>query len=166
MSALKIVVTGPVSAGKTTFIHSVTDHPPLSTEQRVSESSGKPRTTVGLDFGRTTVADHSVKLFGTPGQERFGYMREILSEGADGLVILVPSDRPEVLSETLKIIDPVITDASPPLTIGITRTDLNRGRIPEKTHKTLGPRAQRIECIDARQEEQCRRLLIPLVNRQ
>lgn len=164
MSKLKIVVTGPVFAGKTTFIHSLADRPPVSTEQSVRNASDKEKTTVALDFGRATVAGHSVNLFGTPGQERFQYMRELLVEGTDGLVLLVPGDRENGLEKTLKIMAPLTTNTTPPLVIGITRTDLAEISILEKTRQTFGSRVRRIEQIDAREEDDCRDLVTPLIN--
>jgi len=164
MSKLKIVVTGPVFAGKTTFIHSLADRPPVSTEQSIRNPSDKEKTTVALDFARTTVAGHPVNLFGTPGQERFQYMRELLVEGTDGLVLLVPGDQEDGLEKTLEIMAPLTTDTTPPLVIGVTRTDLAENALLEKTRQTLGSRVHRIEQIDAREEDHCRDLVTTLIN--
>jgi small GTP-binding protein len=92
MQSVKVVVTGPFNAGKTTFIKSVSEITVLSTERKVSEASGDggEETTVAMDFGRITIADDVVLyLFGTPGQERFSFMWETLSEGMLGFVLLV-----------------------------------------------------------------------------
>lgn len=92
MQSVKVVVTGPFNAGKTTFIKAVSEITVLSTERQVSDFSGEAggETTVAMDFGRITVSDDVVLyLFGTPGQERFSFMWETLSEGMLGFVLLV-----------------------------------------------------------------------------
>ena len=92
MQSVKVVVTGPFNAGKTTFIKAVSEITVLSTERQVSDVSGEGggETTVAMDFGRITVSDDVVLyLFGTPGQERFSFMWETLSEGMLGFVLLV-----------------------------------------------------------------------------
>ena len=71
----------------------------LSTERQVSDVSGEGdgETTVAMDFGRITISDDVVLyLFGTPGQERFSFMWETLSEGMLGFVLLVDVDEPGV----------------------------------------------------------------------
>lgn len=92
MQSVKVVVTGPFNAGKTTFIKAVSEITVLSTERQVSDVSGEGggETTVAMDFGRITISDDVVLyLFGTPGQERFSFMWETLSEGMLGFVLLV-----------------------------------------------------------------------------
>jgi hypothetical protein len=97
MQSVKVVVTGPFNAGKTTFIKAVSEITVLSTERQVSDASGEGagETTVAMDFGRITVSDDVVLyLFGTPGQERFSFMWETLSEGMLGFVLMVDADDP------------------------------------------------------------------------
>lgn len=92
MQSVKVVVTGPFNAGKTTFIKSVSEITVLSTERQISDASseGCGETTVAMDFGRITISDDVVLyLFGTPGQQRFSFMWETLSEGMLGFVVLV-----------------------------------------------------------------------------
>lgn len=95
MQSVKVVVTGPFNAGKTTFIKAVSEITVLSTERQVSAASGEGsgETTVAMDFGRITISDDVVLyLFGTPGQERFSFMWETLSEGMLGFVLLVDAE--------------------------------------------------------------------------
>jgi len=92
MRSVKVVVTGPFNAGKTTFIKAISEITVLSTERQVTQASGDGTgdTTVAMDFGRITVSDDVVLyLFGTPGQERFSFMWETLSDGMLGFVLLV-----------------------------------------------------------------------------
>jgi signal recognition particle receptor subunit beta len=101
-NAVKIVVTGPFGAGKTTFIRTISEITVLSTERGVSDHTRvhKTQTTVAMDFGRITIDSELVLyLFGTPGQERFDFMWEILGGGMLGFVLLVDATRPDSASE-------------------------------------------------------------------
>src|SRR5918992_49416 len=98
MASVKIVVTGPFGVGKTTLIRTISEITVLSTERDISDHTKvhKERTTVAMDFGRITIdRDLVLYLFGTPGQERFDFMWEILGEGMLGYVVLVDSTRPD-----------------------------------------------------------------------
>nr|MCU0265583.1 ATP/GTP-binding protein [Actinomycetes bacterium] len=106
--AVKIVVTGPFSAGKTTLIRTISEITVLSTERGITDStrSRKAETTVAMDFGRITIdRDLVLYLFGTPGQERFDFMWEILGEGMLGYVLLVDAEREDSLAESIGILE-------------------------------------------------------------
>ena len=103
---LKVVVTGPYEAGKTTFIHTISEITVLSTERPVSDPghSTSGRTTVAMDFGRITAApDLALYLFGTPGQERFEFMWDILAEGMLGYILIVDPLRPGGIDEARRV---------------------------------------------------------------
>jgi signal recognition particle receptor subunit beta len=74
MQTVKMVVTGPFSAGKTEFIKTISEIDVVSTERKITDESSqrvKEETTVAMDFGRITVDEDLVLyLFGTPGQKR------------------------------------------------------------------------------------------------
>jgi len=102
MQSVKVVVTGPFNAGKTTFIKAVSEITVLSTERQVSDAvgDGGGETTVAMDFGRITVSDDVVLyLFGTPGQARFSFMWETLSEGMLGFVLIVDATEPATFED-------------------------------------------------------------------
>jgi signal recognition particle receptor subunit beta len=102
---LKIVFTGPMGAGKTTAIRALADHGTLSTEVPISDGTAtadKQLTTVGFDYGESRLDDGlTLRLFGTPGQERFRFMWSILAQGAFGLVVLVDDSRADPVAEVL-----------------------------------------------------------------
>lgn len=103
-----MVVTGPFNAGKTQFIRSISEIDVVSTERRITSTPEKVKdeTTVAMDFGRITVdEDLILYLFGTPGQKRFDFMWEILSEGMLGFIVLIDSARPETFREARRILE-------------------------------------------------------------
>jgi len=127
MQTVKMVVTGPFSAGKTQFIRSVSEIDVVSTERKVSadgERSVKSATTVAMDFGRITVDEDLVLyLFGTPGQKRFDFMWEILSEGMLGFIVMVDSTRPETFREGRSILETFRAYAPTPYVVAANKQD-------------------------------------------
>jgi signal recognition particle receptor subunit beta len=97
----KIVFTGPMGAGKTTAIAAISDTPPVLTDvMNTDRTVDKATTTVGLDFGSVTLpGGEQVRLFGTPGQQRFEFLWRVLVRNAMGLVVLVDNTRPDPLQE-------------------------------------------------------------------
>ncbi len=127
MQTVKIVVTGPFSAGKTEFIQSVSEIDVVSTERKITSEAEriKATTTVAMDFGRITVGDDLVLyLFGTPGQRRFDFMWEILSEGMLGFIVLIDSTRPETFREGRSILETFKAYAPTPYVVAANKQDL------------------------------------------
>ncbi|SFC05424.1 hypothetical protein SAMN05216344_10816 [Polaromonas sp. OV174] len=101
MSEHKILFTGTMGAGKTTAIAAISEVKPVSTDVHNTDTSvNKAMTTVGLDYGELTLDNgEKLRLYGTPGQQRFDFMWKILSRGALGLVILIDNSRPDPLAD-------------------------------------------------------------------
>ncbi|MBI3913776.1 MAG: ATP/GTP-binding protein [Chloroflexi bacterium] len=126
MQTVKMVVTGPFNAGKTSFIGAVSEIPVVRTERKISDDTRavKDSTTVAMDFGRITVdQDLVLYLFGTPGQKRFDFMWEILSEGMLGFVVLVDSARPETFREARSILDTFRGYSNTPFIVAANKQD-------------------------------------------
>lgn len=125
----KIIFAGPVGAGKTTAISSVSDIMVVGTEAKASDdvSMRKATTTVAMDYGILNLeGGEKVHLYGTPGQERFSFMWEILSEGAMGIVILIDSLRPDPMADLDFYLDAFklpISRSGNAAIIGVTRTE-------------------------------------------
>lgn len=123
----KIIFTGPVGAGKTTAISSISDVPTVRTEARASDETRKLKTntTVAMDYGVLNLdGGAKVHLYGTPGQERFDFMWEILTQKGIGLVLLVDNRREDPLEDMrhyLQAFRDFISDRA--VVIGVTGMD-------------------------------------------
>jgi len=130
MAQYKIIFTGPVGAGKTTAIQSISDIPIVTTDEAASDmaQNRKPKTTVAMDYGLMKLdGSNRVHLYGTPGQERFDFMWDILTEGGLGLVLLLDNTRGnrfKDMSFFIQSFREFIDRTS--LVIGVTRMDEQR----------------------------------------
>jgi len=156
MAQHKIIFAGPVGAGKTTAIGSISDVPIVTTDEAASDMTAdrKPNTTVAMDYGLMKLdgADR-VHLYGTPGQERFDFMWDILTEGGLGLVLLLDNTRGNPFHDMSFYVGAFreFIDRTR-LVIGITRMDERRDPSLERYNshlKTLGLKAPIFE-VDAR----------------
>jgi hypothetical protein len=126
----KIVIFGAFGAGKTTLIKTLD---PESTHVEADCTGGT--TTVALDYGRLQVNGHSVYLFGTPGQERFEFAREIISKGMDGAILIV--DATSMLDDFTKHLYDSLSSARVPLVVFLNKCE-NIGANPELLKKQFG----------------------------
>ena len=166
---MKIVVTGPFSAGKTTMIKTISEVAIVGTERDVSDESKsqKSKTTVAMDYGRVTFAeDLSLFLFGTPGQRRFEVMWEILSEGMIGFVLLVNAADQRSLEESSHILDQFRQYADVPYVIGVTHVDEAQAseELDAGIRKTLSlPEDVLVVRCDPRSREDVKRLMLEIL---
>ncbi len=140
MQTVKMVISGAVNAGKTQFIRAISEIEVVSTERKATDDTKdiKKETTVAMDFGRISVGDDLVlHLFGTPGQKRFDFMWEILSEGMLGLIVLVDSTRPETFRETNRIIDFFTAYRDAPYVIAANKQDHENAWSPDELRLAL-----------------------------
>jgi uncharacterized protein len=167
MQTVKMVVTGPFNAGKTEFIRSVSEIDVVSTERKISSEAEKVKdmTTVAMDFGRITIDDDLVLyLFGTPGQRRFDFMWEILSEGMLGFVVIIDSTRPETFREARTILETFRAYAPTPYVVAANKQDhgdaweLNDMRIALR----LDTRIKLLPCV-ATEKEAVKNVLLELL---
>jgi len=126
----KILFAGPVGAGKTTAIASVSDTRVVKTDAMATDDvrERKNRTTVAMDYGTLKVdSELTIQLIGTPGQDRFDFMWEILAMGAIGVVLLIDNARPDPLDDLefyLQSFDPLLARRGGKGVVGVTRRDL------------------------------------------
>ena len=167
MQTVKMVVTGPFSSGKTQFIQTVSEIDVVATERKISSESAriKETTTVAMDFGRITVDDDLVLyLFGTPGQKRFDFMWEILSEGMLGFVVMVDSSRPETFREARRILETFRAYAPTPYVVSANKQDLSDAWDPEdmRIALRLSPEVKLLPCV-ATDKEAVKNALLELL---
>lgn len=176
---VKIVVTGPFAAGKTTMVTKLGGPgAQVHTETAVSDETAalKAFTTVSLDFSSVIVpppsgqsgAPTNVRLFGTPGQERFEFMWRILAEGMQGYVVLVDTSR-QFSVDDARLILRRFKEISPgtPYVVGVSRWT-GKGD-PEKLARYLGVDPANLLVamreVDVREEEQSIDLLQHLLSK-
>ena len=165
--AVKIVVTGPFSAGKTTLIRTISEITVLSTEKDITDStrSRKAETTVAMDFGRITIdRDLVLYLFGTPGQDRFDFMWEILGEGMLGYVLLLDATRKDSLDEAVGILAAFRKMARVPFVVALNRAPGLEPADEERVREVLelDERVPVVPC-DATDRESVKAVLLALL---
>lgn len=167
MQSAKVVVTGPFNAGKTTFIKAVSEITVLSTERQVSDTSGETpgETTVAMDFGRITVSDDVVLyLFGTPGQSRFSFMWETLSEGMLGFVLMVDATEPQTFEDARAMIDFFTQMSDVPFVVAANKVDPEDVQRLQQVRSDLELDANvPLLPVDARQRDSVKAVLLGLL---
>ncbi len=167
MQTVKMVVTGPYSAGKTQFIRTISEIDVVSTERKITAQAEriKDQTTVAMDFGRITIDDDLVLyLFGTPGQRRFDFMWEILTEGMLGFVVLIDSVRPETFREAKHILEIFRGYAETPYIVAANKQDLPDAWSPDDLRIALKiDRSVKVLPLVATDKESVKQVLLELL---
>jgi signal recognition particle receptor subunit beta len=126
MEILRLVVTGPVGAGKSTFIRTISEVEAIDTDRVATDETAqiKARTTVAFDFGRLQFADDmALHIYGTPGQSRFNFMWDMLIHKAHAYVLLVGAHQPSEFFNARRIMNFMEQRVQVPRIIGVTHTD-------------------------------------------
>jgi len=168
----KVIITGPVGSGKSTAVNSISGNDKMLTDAVVSESDQATRlrkktTTVAMDYTVVPMKnDDIIHLYGTPGQERFDFMWDVLAQGSQGLVLLLDNSRNNPFRDLkyyTNAFEKLIRKV--PFVVGITRTDVNNNPPPkvyQQWLKDLGIQA-RVVPVDARERTQVVTLLEHLI---
>jgi len=141
----KIVIFGAFGAGKTTFVRTID---PKSTHIEANCAGGT--TTVALDFGRVELDGRQIHVYGTPGQERFEFAREIIGKGMDGAVLLVDGSSPP--DEFTRHLYESLTSAKVPFVVFLNKCDA-KAPVPAEFASAFG--TVPVWIVSARDMKQC-----------
>ncbi|GAB2979945.1 GTP-binding protein [Frigoribacterium salinisoli] len=166
-----VLFGGPMGAGKTTAIETLSETAVVRTEAHNTDraAADKATTTVALDYGEITVGDdEKIRLYGIPGQRRFDFMWQILEERAEGLVLLVPNDAADPIGDVLAFLDEFrdLCDRGG-VVVAATRSDLSAtptvadyaAALAEHRPDLMVP----VFTVDPRKDDQMRTVLMTLV---
>jgi signal recognition particle receptor subunit beta len=166
---LKLIIAGPVGAGKTTAVVTLSDIEPVKTEAKVTDMvrERNPATTVAMDFGIMELEGRErLHIYGTPGQVRFDFMWDILARGAVGLILLIDNSRKDPFKDLDFFIDTysgLIAQAK--VAIGVSHTDCAGGPTVADYQRHIADRyrAQALRAPVFAVDPRCRRDLAMLV---
>ncbi len=146
MELMRLVVTGPVGSGKSTFIQSVSEIDVVNTDERASDETKeqKETTTVAMDFGKLRFSpEFAMHLYGTPGQQRFDFMWDLLIRKAHAYILLVAANQPKQFRYARRILNFMNQRVTLPMLIGITHTDCDEAWETQDIAIALGFSAQK-----------------------
>ncbi len=141
MEIMRIVVTGPVGAGKSTFIRTISEIEVVDTDRKATDETAdlKAQTTVAMDFGRLQFGPNvALHLYGTPGQERFDFMWDILIRKAHAFILLVGSHRPQDFRAARRILAFMRYRTKIPMLIALSHSDVPNAWASEDIAIALG----------------------------
>jgi uncharacterized protein len=140
---LKIVVFGSFNAGKSTFIQALDPR-----ARHIEANTEGGMTTVAFDYGRVQLHGQQVYLFGSPGQERYEFVRRILARGMNGAIIVV--DATEGIDDMTRTLYAWLKELQVPIAIMLNKCD-NASATPDVTREC--PKGVIVHAISARTGE-------------
>jgi hypothetical protein len=150
---VKVLVTGPFGAGKSRLVRTISEIDVVSTERRLTRpgGDGKDHTTVAMDYGRVTLGDTVVHLTGTPGQERFDFMWDILSAETDAVLFVVDSTAPETFGGARDLLER-FTEREVPYMVAANKQDLAGAASLRTVQQALAPESEGavLPCVGTR----------------
>ena len=123
----KILVTGPYNAGKSSFVHAVSNK---------AISVDRLGTTVALDHGKVEYKGFTIDIFGTPGQERFDPLLKVLGSEALGVILVVDSTKPETFPRAKQLLEKT-TRFGLPYVVAANKQDLPNALKPEEIRRLM-----------------------------
>jgi signal recognition particle receptor subunit beta len=142
----------------------------LATDREVTDASRerKTHTTVAMDFGRLTFEGGlSLQLLGTPGQQRFDVMWEILAKGMMGFILLIDPAAPEAIQEAKHILTSFRRLRDVPSVVGVSHlegTAAEKRAVLGAVRKNLSlPPAVPVVACDARVKADAKKTLVKLL---
>lgn len=133
---VKLLVTGPFNAGKTTLIGAVSQTPVVDTDVATTgdEADTKQRTTVAMDFGTYSMTDDEGRvellMFGTPGQPRFAFMTDVMKGDVDAVISVVDATDESSHRAAGHAMRSLLADLHAPLVVAVNRCD-----DPDEAHR-------------------------------
>ncbi|WP_286242122.1 GTP-binding protein [Methanobacterium ferruginis] len=128
----KILVTGPFNAGKSSFVKKIAKNS-VSVDRM---ALGQVPTTIAMDIGHMEYKGFNADVFGTPGQERFDLILDILSKEAVGAFIVVDSTAPKTFARAKEMMKRCKAEAIPKVIVA-NKQDLPDSLSPEKIRKVM-----------------------------
>lgn len=128
----KLLVTGPFNAGKSSFVRAISKES-VSVDRKALE---KFPTTIAMDIGHVDYEGFIADVFGTPGQERFDLMLDVLAKEAVGSFILVDSSAPQTFARAKEMINKTQSEAIPKIIVA-NKQDIPGALSPDEIRETM-----------------------------